>query len=737
MGLHAHLTDAWLAREQFSVKLMGAFSDRRAIKEGGMLAERLDQVVFLLGRKAMNIIRRVAFWTMAAILLAAAAGFSRGSAAERPNILIMITDDQRYDALSVVQEEQGERARFPWFKTPNMDRLAAEGVRFRNAFVVNSLCAPSRAVMLTGRYNHLNGIASNFRPFPLENMTYARLLQQAGYVTGYFGKWHMDSQRERPGFDFFASFIGQGVYFDCPLLVQGEETKTQGWVDDVTTDYALKFIREHTNQKKPWLVVLGFKSPHGPFTPPERAKDRFADCLAKRTPNFDVRPPYLSGTPSKQAGGAASESSEVPVNLDYFRCISGVDDCVGRILAELEEAGAAENTLIIFQSDNGFYLGEHGLGDKRSAYDESLRIPLLARYPKSIVKGLVRDEMVLNLDLAPTILDFAGLPVPKEMQGQSWRPLAEGKQVPWRQSWLYEYFAERQRNSRVPDIVAVRTTSAKLITYPSHDDWTELFDLKADPYETQNLYHDPAAANLRRELEAELARLKTEVGYRVPEYVDRPDWWGGSPPDPNAPPEVCLDYQFDSLGQGNTIVDRSGRGNNGVSRGLVIRKMEDGQSVGYFDGHAAIEVPNSASLNPANLSWTAEITFRAEKPDGILLARGGQSQGYALWLREGRPIWTVVVNNKPITVEASEVVQGWTTVTGIISPRQQAELYVNGKLVARKALPDFITADPHDAMQIGADTGSPIVSAGTPQFSGEIKRVTIYRGAHQPQPTVP
>ena len=270
----------------------------------------------------MNIIRRVAFWTMAAILLAAAAGFSRGSAAERPNILIMITDDQRYDALSVVQEEQGERARFPWFKTPNMDRLAAEGVRFRNAFVVNSLCAPSRAVMLTGRYNHLNGIASNFRPFPLENMTYASLLQQAGYVTGYFGKWHMDSQRERPGFDFFASFIGQGVYFDCPLLVQGEETKTQGWVDDVTTDYALKFIREHTNRKEPWLVVLGFKSPHGPFTPPERAKDRFADCLAKRTPNFDVRPPYLSGTQTKSTGNVTSESSEVPVNLDYFRSIS-------------------------------------------------------------------------------------------------------------------------------------------------------------------------------------------------------------------------------------------------------------------------------------------------------------------------------------------------------------------------------------------------------------------------------
>lgn len=654
-------------------------------------------------------------------------------AAERPNILIMITDDQRYDALSVVQKEQGERARFPWFQTPNLDRLAAEGVRFRNAFVVNSLCAPSRAVMLTGRYNHLNGIASNFRPFPLENPTYATILQRAGYVTGYFGKWHMDSQRERPGFDFFASFIGQGVYFDCPLLVQGIETPTQGWVDDVTTEYAIKFIRETSEQKKPWLVVLGFKTPHGPFTPPERAKDRFAGCLARRTPNFEVRPPYMPGAQSKQVGNVPPESNEVSVNLDYFRSISGVDDCVGRILATLEECRVAEDTVVIFQSDNGFYLGEHGLGDKRSAYEESLRIPLLARYPKSIAKGLVRDEMVLNLDLAPTILDFAGVPAPEEMQGKSWRPLAEGKNVPWRKSWLYEYFAEKQRNSRVPDVVAVRTESAKLITYLGHDDWTELFDLKTDPYETRNLYRDSAAADLRRELETELERLKKDVDYRVPDYVDRPDWWGGSPPDPNAPPEVCLNYRFDVSDQGDTIADRSGRGNSGINRGTIVRQSSDGKPVRYFDGNGHIEVANTASLNPADMSWTAEVVFRAEKPDGVLLARGGQSQGYALWLKEGRPVWTVVVNNQAFSVEAPDQVQGWTTVTGIISPQRRAELYVNGKLVGRKALPDFITTDPHDTMQIGADTGSSIVPAGTPRFSGEMKQVMLYRGARPPQ----
>ncbi|MGB9689573.1 sulfatase-like hydrolase/transferase [Thermogutta sp.] len=657
------------------------------------------------------------------------------SAADRPNFLVLITDDQRYDALGVVQKELGDRGRFPWFETPHMDRLAAEGVRFRNAFVVNSLCAPSRAVMLTGRYNHFNGVASNFRPFPVENVTYATILQRAGYVTGYFGKWHMDSQQERPGFDFFASFVGQGRYFDCPLLVQGTETATTGWVDDVTTEYVVRFIREHSRHDRPWLAVLGFKAPHGPFTPPERAKERFSGCLAKRTPNFDVRPPYLGPmqNSTKQSSDQATPA-EVPVNLDYFRCISAVDDCVGRLLEELDECGVADNTIVIFQSDNGYYLGEHGLGDKRSAYEESLRIPLLARYPRGIPKGLVRDEMVLNLDLAPTILDFAGVPIPPEMQGQSWRPLAEGKQIPWRKAWLYEYFAEKQRNSRVPDIVAVRTESAKLITYPGHEDWTELFDLKSDPYETKNLYHEPSAANLRAELEAELKRLQQELGYRVPEYVDRPDWWGGTPPDPNAPPEICLDYRFDEYSSGGKIQDQSPRGNHAVNHGTIVTSLPGHGAVCVFDGNSYIEVPKSASLNPAGMSWTVEVTFHAEKPDGVLVARGGQSHGYALWLRQGHPVWTVVINNKAFSVETDESVEGWQTVTGVITPQHAAELYIGGKLAGRRLLPDFILTDPNDSMQIGADTGSPIVPSTTPKFQGEMKRVAIWRGARRPAP---
>ncbi len=450
------------------------------------------------------------------------------SGSARPNFLFIYTDDQRYDALSVIQREQGASARFPWFKTPNMDRLTAEGVRFRNAFVVNSLCAPSRAVFLTGRYNHWNGVASNFRPFPVTNVTHATLLRAAGYTTAYIGKWHMDSQRERPGFDHHYSFIAHGRYVDPVFVVDGKDTPTKGWVDDLSTDYAIEFLRQQKNTGKPWSLVVGFKSPHGPCEPPPRATNRFASEMARTVPNFSSSAPYMAGARGRPARAAPGPDAKVPANLNYFRCISAADDCLGRLLEALDELGFTENTVVVYTSDNGYYLGEHGLGDKRSAYDESMRIPLLVRYPAlgAAARGRVVDEMVLNLDLAQTFLDFAGVPAAREMQGLSWRPLLEGKPVEWRKSWFYEYFAERQNNSRVPDVTAVRTAEAKLIKYPDHEDWTELFDLKADPYETKNLFNDASQAALRRRMEAEHDRLAKQIGYRVPDYTDRPDWWG-------------------------------------------------------------------------------------------------------------------------------------------------------------------------------------------------------------------
>lgn len=419
----------------------------------------------------------------------------------KPNFIFLLTDDQRWDALSCVQKEMGDKGRFPWIRTPNMDRIANEGVRFRNAFVIDSLCAPSRACFLTGRYNHCNGVINNRTAFPLNNITHASELRKEGYVTGYFGKWHQDGQEERPGFDHYASFIGQGVFHDCPLLVDGKKTPTQGWVDDVTTEHAIQFIRD--NKARPFDMVLGFKSPHDPRTPPPRTKDLYANDVARPVPNLNTPAIYGGGK-----GGANAENIR-----NYFRCIKAVDDNIGKILAVLEELKIDQHTVVIFAGDNGYYFGEHGLGDKRSAYDESLRIPLVIRYPQKISKGKLVDEMVLNLDLAPTILDLAGAKVPAEMQGRSWKPLLEGKPTEWRHAFFYEYF--REGNFAAPTVLGVRTETAKLLKYPGHDEWTELFDLKNDPFEMKNLIQDPAHAELLKQMQAEYDRQAQAVQFQM------------------------------------------------------------------------------------------------------------------------------------------------------------------------------------------------------------------------------
>lgn len=466
--------------------------------------------------------------TLLPLLALTLASTAAAAPARKPNFLFIYTDDQRWDAMSVVQREHGEQGRFPWFETPHMDRIAAEGMRFRNAFVVLSLCAPSRAAFMTGRYNHVNGVANNQTHFPETSITHATAVKSAGYTTAYIGKWHMGGQRgHRAGFDYSASFIGQGKYVDTPFEINGQLTPTKGWIDDVSTDYTIDFIKKHRD--KPFSIVLGFKSCHGPFEPPERAKDRFAGARARPVPNLDVRAVYRDSSDTGPVAGKLSTVSNdgkatdgtYPVNLGYFRCISAIDDNLGRLLQTLDELGLAEDTVVVFSSDNGYYLGEHGLGDKRSAYDESLRIPLLVRYPRLIAKGAISDDLALNIDLAPTFADLAGAKVPQQMQGRSWRPLFEGKNAGWRQSFLAEYFWEANFPA-TPTLVAVRTHTAKLIKYPGHDNWTELFDLANDPYETKNLVKDPRHKELLGKMTAELERQIAATGFRIPEYAHKP-----------------------------------------------------------------------------------------------------------------------------------------------------------------------------------------------------------------------
>ena len=444
------------------------------------------------------------------ILCAVSCVTSLHAADRKPNFLFVYTDDQRWDAMGVVQREQGERARFPWFKSPNMDRLATEGVRFRNAFVTLSLCAPSRASFLTGRYNHLNGIIDNNTEFPADSVTHASLLRAAGYRTAYIGKWHMGSQRgQRPGFDYSASFIGHGRYNDCPVEINGVSTPTQGWLDDVSTDFAIDFMKQ--NKDRPFAMVVGFKSPHSPRggkNLPERLRNLYAGETSRTTPNMGV--PAIYNAPDPVTGKSAPGLADNAVHLDYLRHVTGADENLGRLLNTLDALGLAEDTVVVYASDNGYFLGEHCLGDKRAIYEESLRIPMLVRYPRLFPKGQVLDEMVLNIDLAPTFLDLAGLPVHSGMQGVSWKALAAGqKPANWRQSFLAEYFKEL---GSTPTFVGIRTPTEKLVRYKGREEWTEVFDLALDPYEVKNLADDPARkAKLSVELDAQIKAMKYPV----------------------------------------------------------------------------------------------------------------------------------------------------------------------------------------------------------------------------------
>jgi arylsulfatase A-like enzyme len=609
--------------------------------------------------------------------------------------------------------------------------------------VTSSLCAPSRAAYLTGRYNHFNGIASNFHPFPLDNVTHASLLRQVGYTTAYIGKWHMDSQRERPGFDFHASFIGHGRYFDCPLLVQGVETPTTGWVDDVTTGYAIDFMEKQKASGKPWSMAIGFKAPHGPFTPPERAKKRFEGEQARTVPNLDVQAVYMEkmGFPFKKPG---TQDGLVPANLDHFRCVSACDENLGRLLDALDQLGYAENTVVIYTSDNGFYFGEHGLGDKRSAYDESLRVPFLVRFPKlgETARGKLIDEPILNIDLAPTLLDFAGVTIPETMQGKSWKPFLEGKKPEnWRNVWFYEYFAEKQQNSKVVDITAIRSLNAKLIKYAvkdkNLDDWTELFDLDKDPYELKNLYNDPAYAELRRNMESEYGKLLKESGYRIPDYVDRPDWWDkGLPTEDDSgvfrvtQPELRLMLDF-TKDEKNTIRDSSGKGNDGTNRGTVIEQGQNNQPARRFDGKSIITLKKTPSLDPAKLPWTTEIVFKSDNPNGLLIAVGGESHGYSLLLEEGKPVFRITVAGDTQRLVSRKTVDGWCTLTAIFTTDKKMLLFMDGQLVGERNVPSLISTTPNHTFRIGADSYAPPIAPG---FTGVMDSVKLYAGEVFPTP---
>lgn len=426
-------------------------------------------------------------------------------AADKPNIVFILTDDQRWDCLSC--------AGHPFLKTPNIDRIANEGAYFNNAFVSIPLCSPSRACFFTGRYSHANGVINNtaaMGPISHKLDTYPMHLQKAGYETGAIGKFHMGvDDSPRPGFDYWAIFKGQGRYIDCPLNINGTPTPISGYITDVITDQAVNFIKKDRGGK-PFALYVGHKAVHGPYRPADRHKDLFKDDPLPQRP--DVKDVDNIGKPSLTRKVAPPPKDHPAYGVtddiirDQLRCLVSVDESVGKVLDALKETGQLDNTLVVFSSDNGYLWNEHHLGDKRVAYEESIRVPLVMRYPKLIKPGTKIDPMVLNIDLAPTFIDLAGAEPIKDVHGSSLVPLFKGDDSHWRKAALFEYFLEKMYPN-VETWQGVRTSEWKYIHYTDLQGMDELYDLKNDPYEMKNVIGDESAKQQLETMKGELSKL--------------------------------------------------------------------------------------------------------------------------------------------------------------------------------------------------------------------------------------
>ncbi len=466
----------------------------------------------------------------------------RASGKKRPNIIFIMTDDHASHALSCYGSKIN--------KTPNLDRIAKEGMRFDNSFCTNSICAPCRAVILTGKYSHLNGILDNRQKFDGSQQTFPKLLQKAGYKTAMIGKWHLKT--DPTGFDYWNVLPGQGAYYNPAMKEMGQQRKYTGYVTDIITDHALKWLK-NLEPGEPFCLMYQHKAPHRRWEPgpkhltmydgmtmpePDNLFDDYANrgraakeqdmSIAKTMTPHDLKftPPRNLTTEQKKLWDAAygpKNEAFKKANLqgkelirwkyqryikDYLRCIASVDDNVGRVLDYLDESGLAENTVVFYTADQGFYLGDHGWFDKRFMYEESLRMPLMVRCPKHIKAGSTSDEIVLNLDFASTFLDIAGVEVPADMQGESIRPILQSKTPGnWRKSMYYHYYEYPGAHS-VKRHYGVRTGRYKLIHfYRDIDEW-ELYDLEKDPREMKNVYADASYANIVKELKTELKQLR-------------------------------------------------------------------------------------------------------------------------------------------------------------------------------------------------------------------------------------
>mgnify|MGYP000235831612 CR=1 FL=1 len=492
---------------------------------------------------------------------------------QKPNIVFIMSDDHAYQAISAYNDQL--------IQTPNIDRIAKEGMLFSNASVTNSICAPSRAVILTGKHSHINGKIDNLSKFDTTNVTFPQLLQKAGYQTAMFGKLHFGNNPK--GFDEFKILPGQGSYYNPRFITQKGDTIIKGYVTDITTDLTLDWMKNRRDKKKPFLLMYLHKAPHRAWLPSEKYYKEFTQKTfplpATLFDNFKTREttaqPAEMGifkhmslindtklTPqtvkelgikqwSRLGESLGSMNAEQranwdaiygPINedfkkkyptmndstltvwkyqrymQDYLGTIASVDDNVGRVLDYLEEEKLAENTIVVYTSDQGFYLGEHGWFDKRFMYDESFKTPLLIKWPHKIKAGITEDEMVQNLDFAQTFLEVAGVKAPKEMQGESLVPLLTGKKEAWNRDAVYYHYYEYPAEHAVKRHYGIATKAYKIIHFYHDVNTWELYDRKNDPNEVNNVFDDPKYATIVAEMKQKLK--ETRIKYKDSEKLD-------------------------------------------------------------------------------------------------------------------------------------------------------------------------------------------------------------------------
>ena len=491
---------------------------------------------------------------------------------KKPNIIFIMSDDHAVKAISAYSNKL--------IKTPNIDRLAKEGMIFNRGYVTNSLCAPSRAAMLTGKYSSKNGLRDNRDEFDGSQQTFPKLLRKAGYQTSIIGKWHLKT--EPTGFDNYKILLGQGEYYNPRFLENGDTNRYIGYTTDLITNFALKELEKASSRKQPFALLVYHKAPHRNWLPNPKYFGAFDSVNIPLPLTFDdeyhTRKPaahadmrvdgmYLSydlklnkGSYKKETGtgglkwfaeraeqfwennlkrftpqqrqawdayydkvNADFKNANLSGNdllrwkykrymTDYLSCILSVDESVGKILDFLDAHNLSQNTIVVYTSDQGFYLGEHGWYDKRWMYEESFRTPILIRYPEKIKPNSVSDDFVMNIDFAPTFLDYTGIPVPKDIQGESIRNILEGKPHPnWRKSMFYHYYEYPHGWHLVKQHYGIRTERYKLI-YFYKDDYWELFDLKNDPHELSNIYCAMENTELVKNLKEELKKLRAKYG---------------------------------------------------------------------------------------------------------------------------------------------------------------------------------------------------------------------------------